>query len=333
MRSRGSRSSGSLIRLVSWWKGGTPIKKTDLPRDPAPPGERFLLVDASSLIFRAYYALPEISGKSGRPVQGVLGFLNMLFRLADDLAPGRLAVCYDGGMSRREEAFPEYKANRTEAPDDLLEQFVMVGQAVEALGLHALYVEETEADDVLATASRLGEEAGLAPRLVTGDKDLLQLVTDRTHVLFTRRGVSDLAVMTPESFRERYHIDPTRFPDFKALLGDKSDNLPGVTGVGEATAIQLLRRFGSLEEILGHVGEVRGHLAMNLSAQADQARLTRRLATLDRHVPLPLDLEAARFSYGRLRPEGVETLLGFGLRALAERLAKKIMAAAREARA
>lgn len=98
-------------------------------------------MDASSLIFRAYYALPEISGKGGRPVQGVLGFLNMLFRLADDLAPGRLAVCYDGGMSRREEAFPEYKANRTEAPDDLLEQFLMVGQAVEALlgfGLRAL---------------------------------------------------------------------------------------------------------------------------------------------------------------------------------------------------
>ena len=302
-----------------------------MPRDPAPPGERFLLVDASSLIFRAYYALPEISGQGGRPVQGVLGFLNMLFRLADDLAPGRLAVCYDGGMSRREEAFPEYKANRAEAPDDLLEQFLMVGQALEALGLHTLYVERSEADDLLATAARLGEAAGLAPRVVTGDKDLLQVVTDRTHVLFTRRGVTDLAVMTPETFRERYHIEPARFPDFKALIGDKSDNLPGVTGVGEATAIQLLRRFGSLEEILDRSAEVGGHLALTLAEQADQARLTLRLATLDRGVPLPLDLEEARFSYGRLRPEGVEALLTLGLRALAERLAKKMVAAAREA--
>ncbi len=165
--------------------------------------ERFLLVDASSLIFRAYYALPEISGRGGRPVQGVLGFLNMLFRLADDLAPGCLAVCYDGGMSRREEVFPEYKANRAEAPDDLLEQFLMVGQALEALGLHTLYVEGSEADDLLATAARVGEEAGLAPRVVTGDKDLLQVVTDRTHVLFTRRGVTDLVVMTPETLRRR----------------------------------------------------------------------------------------------------------------------------------
>lgn len=304
-----------------------------MPRDPAPPGERFLLVDASSLIFRAYYALPEISGQGGRPVQGVLGFLNMLFRLADDLAPGRLAVCYDGGMSRREEAFPEYKANRGEAPDDLLEQFLMVGQALDAMGVHTLYVEGSEADDLLATAARLGEEAGLAPRLVTGDKDLLQLITDRTHVLFTRRGVSDLAVMTPENFRDRYHIEPDRFPDFKALIGDKSDNLPGVTGVGEATAIQLLRRFGGLEEILDRSAEVGGRLALTLAEQADQARMTLRLATLDRGVPLPLDLEQARFSYDRLRPEGVEALLTFGLRALAERLAKKMVAAAREAQA
>lgn len=299
-------------------------KSAKLPPDSVPPEERVLLVDASSLIFRAYYALPEITGRGGRPLQGVLGFLNMLLRLVDDLRPGYLAVCYDGGMSRREEAFPAYKANRGEPPDDLAEQFLRVGQVLESLHVYSLFAYDIEADDVLATAAAQAEEVGLAPRLVTGDKDLLQLISPRTHVLLTRRGVTDLAVMTPEAFRERYHLDPGQFPDFKGLVGDKSDNLPGVVGVGEATAIQLLRRFGDLEGVLAGASAVGGKLSFTLREQGEQARLTKSLATLDRNMPLRLDLEAARFGYARLRPEGVEALRDLGLRDLAERLRKKM---------
>lgn len=292
-------------------------------RDPAPAAERALLVDASSLIFRAYYALPEISGRGGRTVHGVLGFLNMLFRLLDDLKPGYLAVCYDGGMSRREEAYPLYKANRGEAPDDLLEQFLRVGEVLHALHVHTLFVPGVEADDVLATAARQAEEDGLAPRVVTGDKDLLQLVSPRTHVLFTRRGVTNLETVTPEAFRERYHLDPLLFPDFKALIGDKSDNLPGVKGFGEVTAIQVLRQFGGLDEAIAGAAKLSGRLGQNLREQGEQALLTRRLATLDRQVNVRLDLGTARFAYSRLDPAGVAMLYDLGLKALAGRLEKK----------
>ncbi|MHB9145680.1 MAG: 5'-3' exonuclease [Symbiobacteriia bacterium] len=293
------------------------------PGDPAPAVERILLVDASSLIFRAYYALPEITGRGGRPVHGVLGFLNMLFRLLDDLQPGYLTVCYDGGMSRREEAYPLYKANRGEAPADLLEQFLRVGEVLHALHIYTLFVPGVEADDLLATAARQAEEVGLAPRVVTGDKDLLQVVSPRSRVLFTRRGVTDLEAVTPESFHDRYHLEPGQFPDFKGLIGDKSDNLPGVRGIGEITAIQLLRQFGSLDAAVAGAATVAGRLGQNLREQAEQALLTRRLATLDRYVDLSIDLGAARFTYGRLDPAGVALLYELGLRALAGRLEKK----------
>lgn len=288
-------------------------------------------VDASSLIFRAFYALPELNAPDGEPVQGVLGFLNMLMRAVDDLRPQRLAVVYDGGSTGREEVFSDYKGHRPEVPDPLARQFEHVAELLDALEMPVLFKEGVEADDMLGRLAREAEALGHRVAILTGDKDLLQLASHHTTILFTRRGVTRLDEIDRRAFQAEYGFDPELFPDYKALIGDTADNIPGVRGIGPKTAAQLVREHGGLESILAaaHAGRVGGAAGTALRNHEADARLSLALTTLRTGFPYNIDLDALRFSYAAGDNREVQGLLrSLGLNRLAERLSAKAHAAA-----
>jgi len=267
--------------------------------DPALPAadRRFALVDANSLLYRAFFALPPLATTAGEPTNAVYGFLTMLFRMWSDHAPDVVACAFDRGRPAfRIQAYPEYKAHRPPTPDDLRSQFPVAREALTALGMPILESEGYEADDVLATVARRLHGRGGRVLIVTGDRDALQLVDEDIRVLLTRRGISDTELYDLEAFRGRYGVEPPLLADIKGLMGDTSDNIPGVPGVGEKTAVKLVRRFGTVDRILDHLDEVGGKkLVERLREHAAQARVSKELAVLRDDVPLdvpPEDLKS-----------------------------------------
>ncbi len=258
----------------------------------------FAVIDGNSLMHRAFHAVPPtMNAPDGRPTNAIFGFLNMFLKMIDAFNPDGVVVAFDKGKPRvRMEMLPQYKAQRPPMDPDLHAQFPMIKELLGALNVPILQSEGWEGDDILGTMARLGEQAGCDMLLVTGDRDMYQLVTEHVNVVSTRKGLSDVAIMTPESVDDLYHgITPALVPDFYGLKGDTSDNSPGVPGIGPKKASALIAQYGSLDEVIAHADEVKGKMGENLRAHIDDALLSRKVATIRTDAPVELDFEATSF--------------------------------------
>ncbi len=250
---------------------------------PAEKRQTLYLIDGSSYIYRAYFAIRNLSSPTGLPTNAIYGFIKMLLKVVRERKPDLLAVVFDAGrVTFRTDIYPAYKANRQAMPDDLRAQIQPIKDIVAAFNIASLELEGFEADDLIGTIAREGEAKGFAVVVVTGDKDLMQIVTGRVTLLDTmKEKESDLPAV-----EERFGVGPDRVVDILALAGDSSDNIPGVPGIGEKGAMKLIREFGSLDGLLARSGEVKGKTGERLREYAEQALLSRTLATIDLHVPL-----------------------------------------------
>ena len=258
----------------------------------------FAVIDGNSLMHRAFHAVPPtMNAPDGRPTNAIFGFLNMFLKMIDAFNPDGVVVAFDKGKPRvRMEMLPQYKAQRPPMDPDLHAQFPMIKELLTALNVPILQSEGWEGDDILGTMARLGEEAGCDILLVTGDRDMYQLVTEHVNVVSTRKGLSDVAIMTPESVDDLYHgITPALVPDFYGLKGDTSDNIPGVPGIGPKKASALIAQYGSLDEVIAHADEVKGKMGENLRAHIDDALLSRKVATIRTDAPVELDFDETSF--------------------------------------
>lgn len=258
----------------------------------------FAVIDGNSLMHRAFHAVPPtMNAPDGRPTNAIFGFLNMFLKMIDAFNPDGVVVAFDKGKPRvRMEMLPQYKAQRPPMDPDLHAQFPMIKELLTALNVPILQSEGWEGDDILGTMARLGEQAGCDMLLVTGDRDMYQLVTEHVNVVSTRKGLSDVAIMTPESVDDLYHgITPALVPDFYGLKGDASDNIPGVPGIGPKKASALIAQYGSLDEVIAHADEVKGKMGENLRAHIDDALLSRKVATIRTDAPVELDFDETSF--------------------------------------
>lgn len=281
----------------------------------------FAVIDGNSLMHRAFHAVPPtMNAPDGRPTNAIFGFLNMFLKMIDAFNPDGVVVAFDKGKPRvRMEMLPQYKAQRPPMDPDLHAQFPMIKELLTALNVPILQSEGWEGDDILGTLARLGEEAGCDMLLVTGDRDMYQLVTEHVNVVSTRKGLSDVAIMTPESVDDLYHgITPALVPDFYGLKGDTSDNIPGVPGIGPKKASALIAQYGSLDEVIAHADEVKGKMGENLRAHIDDALLSRKVATIRTDAPVELDFDET--SFPAFSADEVSTALGtLGITAMQNR--------------
>ncbi|MGH8937935.1 MAG: 5'-3' exonuclease H3TH domain-containing protein, partial [Actinomycetes bacterium] len=297
------------------------------------PTDRLLLLDGHSLAYRAFYALPveNFSTTTGQPTHAVYGFTSMLINVLRDEDPTHVAVAFDvSRQTFRSEVFPDYKANRSASPADFKGQVELVKEVLAALRIPSLQVEGFEADDVIATMTTRAEREGFDVLICTGDRDALQLVSDHVTVLYPRKGVSDMWRFTPETMAEKYGLSPAQYPDFAALRGDPSDNLPNIPGVGEKPATRWVVEFGDLDGLVERVDEVKGKAGDALRAHLAQVVQNRRLTELVRDVPvdaMPGDL--ARQNWERDEVHQVFDALEF--RVLRDRLYSTLTTAEPEA--
>ncbi|MFC7815089.1 DNA polymerase I [Streptomyces sp. NPDC057367] len=277
----------------------TAAKKTDNTSGGVRP--RLMLMDGHSLAYRAFFALPaeNFTTATGQPTNAIYGFASMLANTLRDEAPTHFAVAFDVSRKTwRSQEFTEYKANRSKTPDEFKGQVELIGELLDAMHVQRFAVEGFEADDVIATLATQAEAEGFDVLIVTGDRDSFQLVSEHTTVLYPTKGVSELTRFTPEKVFEKYGLTPAQYPDFAALRGDPSDNLPGIPGVGEKTAAKWINQFGSFAELVERVEEVKGKAGQNLRDHLESVKLNRRLTELERRVELPktvTDLERAAY--------------------------------------
>src|SRR5512141_1631339 len=270
----------------------------ELELDDAPARESDLfIVDGNNLAYRAFFALPEeLATTDGQPTNALLGFTNMLFKLLADYRPKGVAVAWDTRPVHRaataEAADVVYKEGRRAMPDLLREQFPHFRPIVEAFGYRNLEFEGWEADDVIATLATRADEAGIKTTVVSTDRDAFQLVSDNVALMMTPRGVSDVQVYTPDRVEARYGIKPQQIPDFIGLKGDTSDNIPGIPGIGDKTAGQLIAQYGSVDEVIAHADELSPARKKNVTEFAEQARLSKELATMRRDLDIDCDPSA-----------------------------------------
>jgi DNA polymerase-1 len=287
----------------------------------AADARELFLIDGNSLVYRAFYALPEtIATSKGVPTNAIFGFASMLVKILTEYGPKATVVVWDAGASGRKEISADYKADRKARPDLLREQWPQMEPLVEAFGYRNVKVPGYEADDVIATLARKARAQGIEVMVVTGDRDAFQLIEDGVRVMATSRGITETKIYDHDAVVERYGIPPDLIPDFYGLKGDTSDNIPGVPGIGDKTASELLQRFGTLENVLASVDEISGAKRKeNLTNHAEDARVSKQLATAVRDVELDIDLDgclADSPDRSRLR----EFFREFELRAPLERL-------------
>jgi DNA polymerase-1 len=285
---------------------------------------RLLLMDGHSLAYRAFFALPaeNFTTATGQPTNAIYGFASMLANTLRDESPTHFAVAFDVSRKTwRSQEFPEYKANRSKTPDEFKGQVELIGELLDAMHADRFAIDGFEADDVIATLATQAEAAGFEVLIVTGDRDSFQLVSDHVTVLYPTKGVSELTRFTPEKVFEKYGLSPQQYPDFAALRGDPSDNLPGIPGVGEKTAAKWINQFGSFADLVERVEEVKGKAGENLRDHLEAVKLNRHLTQLVRDVELPKapqDLE--RVPYDRAAVKGVLDVLEIRNPSLRERL-------------
>jgi DNA polymerase-1 len=291
------------------------------PKDAATPRRELFLIDGNSLAYRAFFALPEdIATSDGRPTNAIYGFASMLVKVLVEHQPRAVVVVWDAGMSGREAVYEPYKEQRKPRPDLLGEQWPHIPRVAEAFGFTNVRVEGWEADDVIAALARKGKSDGIPVMVVSGDRDVYQLVEDGIRVMTTSRGITDTRVYDREGVIERYGVPPDLVPDLIGLKGDTSDNIPGVPGIGDKTAAQLLQEYGSLEGVLENIDSISGaKRKQNLTEHAEDARISKQLATLNYEIDTDLDLgELMKTDFDRSRLRDVAR--EFELRVLIQRL-------------
>lgn len=256
-----------------------------------------IVLDGNSLAHRAFYAIPLLSTQEGVFTNAAYGFMNMLWKIIGEFQPEYLAVAFDKGkLTFRNDQYTEYKAHRKSTPEELRPQFGVIKRLLEAMRIPTLELEGFEADDLIGTVVRRAEAEGLSPVVVTGDRDALQLVSDKTRAIITKKGISEFETYDREAVFHRYQLRPEQIIDLKGLMGDQSDNIPGVPGVGEKTALKLVQEFGSLENLLANLDAVPGKLREKLETHSAQAELSKKLATIDTNCPVEVDFEACRLT-------------------------------------
>ena len=318
--------------------------------------QRFMILDGSSLLFRAFYALPLLTSSTGVYTNAVVGFSNMLQKMITEYKPDRMVVAFDKSRHTfRTDMFADYKGTRDKTPEEFSSQVPLLREFLEAWGIPFLELDNYEADDIIGTLSKRAEEAGgYETLIVTGDRDALQLVSKDVNVLYTRKGISDIVRYDEAAFEEKYGFEPIRLIDLKGLMGDSSDNIPGVPGVGEKTATKLLLQFGFLEDVYEHLDEVSGKkLKEKLAENHEQAVLSKKLATIERNAPVEFvpeeyaitpdrerliefcakyDMRSARQGFEKLYPAQEELSLGFGTEETAEAMKAEKIATLQEAK-
>ena len=255
--------------------------------------ERLLILDSNSLLNRAFYAIPELTTSEGVHTNAVYGFVNMLFKMRAELKPDYIVAAFDKkGPTFRHKEYQEYKAGRKKMPPELAEQFPIVKEILNLLSITIYELEGFEADDIIGSLSKYAEKNDIEVFIVTGDRDALQLASDNINVIITKKGVSETATYNHNSFIEDFGVTPTQFIDVKGLMGDKSDNIPGVPGIGEKTAYKLIQTYGSIEEVLNNIDNISGKkLKDNLETYKEQAIFSKKLATIMTDVPIDFDLD------------------------------------------
>jgi DNA polymerase-1 len=258
--------------------------------------QKLMILDANSLIHRAFYAIPMLTNSEGHFTNAVYGFVNMLMKILADEKPHCVAVAFDKGkVTFRNECYEQYKAHRKATPDELRPQFALVREVITAMNIPVYELEGYEADDLIGTVARRAEQEGYYSLIVTGDKDALQLVTDAVEVLLTKKGISELERYNPGKVEERYGLTPKQMIDLKGLMGDASDNIPGVPGIGEKTALKLMHEYGSIDNIYQNLDKLSPKMRDKLTENHEMAYLSQKLATIVTDVPFALDLSHCHY--------------------------------------
>lgn len=271
------------------------------------------LLDGTNLLYRAFFAVRMLNSPSGQPTNAVYGLATMLMKLIEDYKPDGIAVAFDKGRKTfRNEIYAEYKGTRQETPVELREQFEMAKELIRAFGIPLLESDDYEADDIIGTLAHRSLENNWKARIVSGDKDLLQLIDENVLMLLVRKGMTDLEAIDIPAFEEIYGVSPTVFVDVKALMGDSSDNIPGVPGVGEKTALKLIQEYGTLQGVYDHIDEISGKkLKENLVTHEETAWLSRRLSEICRTMPLDTEWESFRYEPDWVKIRGIFEQCGF----------------------
>jgi len=283
--------------------------------------KKLVLIDGNSIAYRAFFALPLLNNDKGIHTNAVYGFTMMLMKILEDEKPTHMLVAFDAGKTTfRHKTFTEYKGGRQKTPPELSEQFPFIRELLDAYGISRYELENYEADDIIGTLSLTAEKDGYEVKVISGDKDLTQLSSPATTVGITRKGITDIEVYTPEHVAEKYGLTPEQIIDMKGLMGDTSDNIPGVPGVGEKTAIKLLKEFSTLENLLHSVDQVSGNkLKEKLAEFKDQALMSKELATIERQAPVEVDLEKITYE-GFTREKIVALFKELGFHSLLDKL-------------
>ena len=259
--------------------------------------EKLLLLDGNSLAYRAFFALPLLTNDQGIHTNAVYGFTTMLQKILEEEKPTKMLVAFDAGKTTfRHSTYSEYKGGRQKTPPELSEQFPYLRKLLDAYRIKQYELDLYEADDIIGTLSKEADEQKLEVIIVSGDKDLTQLASDNTTVYITRKGITDIEHYTPSHIEEKYGLTPHQIIDMKGLMGDSSDNIPGVPGVGEKTAIKLLKQYPTIEELYQHIDEVSGaKLKEKLAANEEQAKMSKELATINRQAPIDIKIEELNY--------------------------------------
>lgn len=259
--------------------------------------DKLILIDGNNIIYRAFFAMPPLTNTAGQQTNAVYGFTTMLLRLIEEHKPSHMIVAFDAGkITFRHEGYEDYKGGRQKTPPELSEQFPLLKDLLKGLGVPQFEISGYEADDIIGTISKEADAAGRQVMIVSGDKDMLQLASEHTTVALVRKGVTEVELYGPQQIRDKYDLTPEQIIDLKGLMGDASDNIPGVPGVGEKTALKLLQQFGSVEGVLAGTGELKGKMKEKLEEHADSAIMSKKLATIYREVPLAHAWEDMVFS-------------------------------------
>ncbi len=256
-----------------------------------------MLIDGNSITYRAFFAMPPLTNSAGQHTNAIFGFTTMLLKLLEEHKPTHVLVAFDAGkITFRHEGYSEYKGGRQKTPPELSEQFPVLKELITAFGIQQFEISGYEADDIIGTLTKMADENGVQTIVVTGDKDMLQLASEGVTVAVTRKGVSEVELYTPEAIGERYGLEPLQIIDLKGLMGDTSDNIPGVPGVGEKTALKLLHEFESVENVIANLDKLKGKLKDNVEKHREDALMSKKLATIFREVPMEQGVEELRYS-------------------------------------
>ena len=259
--------------------------------------KRLIIIDGNSIINRAFYALPDMTNSEGLHTNAVYGFTRMLFKIIDDYKPTHISVAFDKkAPTFRHKEYADYKAGRKKMPDELGQQLQPLKELLDTFNIHRMEMAGYEADDLIGTVAKMGEDNDFEVYIVTGDKDAIQLASNKTTTLITKKGVGEVEEYNYDSVVERYEMTPTQFIDLKGLMGDKSDNIPGVPGIGEKTGIKLIKEFSSIENIIENIDQLKGSVKKKIEENKEQAIFSKKLATIIRDVPIEISLD--ELSYG-----------------------------------